>query len=131
MENTLNIVGWAEIENQSGASFENANIKLIAGDVKRVMEDESEYEMVRGISICEAVPQAEEKSFFDYHMYTLIHTTNLKNNQTKQINILNGSNVPYKKYYQLNTREQKVNVFVEFVNSKEDLQIPHITVLNC
>jgi hypothetical protein len=119
MDNTLSIVGWAEIENQSGATYENANIKLIAGDVKRVEEDESDYEMARGMKMYAAAPQAEEKSFFDYHMYTLLHPTTLKNNQTKQINILSGSNVPYKKYYNLDTDEEKVNVIVEFENSKK------------
>lgn len=63
--------------------------------------------------------QAEEKSFFDYHMYTLNNLTTLKDNQTKQINILNGQDVPYKKYYVLNMREDKVNVVLEFANKKE------------
>lgn len=118
-ENTLNIVGWAEIENQSGATFENAKIKLIAGDVKRVDEDERQYGYICEAKMYQPAPQAEEKSFFDYHMYTLNNPTNLKNNQTKQVCILNGSNVPYKKYYQLDTHEDKVNVVIEYVNSKK------------
>lgn len=119
LEKTLNIAGWAEIENQSGATFENARVKLIAGDVNRIQKDD--YEMEDRMYVCEsaAAPQAEEKSFFDYHMYTLLHPTTLKNNQTKQINILNGSDIPYKRYYQLNNRDEKVNVVIEFINSKE------------
>lgn len=119
LEKTLNIAGWAEIENQSGATFENAKVKLIAGDVNRISKDD--YEMEDRMYVCEsaAAPQAEEKSFFDYHMYTLLHLTTLKNNQAKQINILNGLDIPYKRYYQLNTRDEKVNVVIEFVNSKE------------
>lgn len=66
-----------------------------------------------------AAPQAEEKSFFDYHMYTLFNPTTLKDNQTKQINILNGVNVPYKRYYRLDPYEEKVNVIVEFANTQE------------
>src|SRR5665648_991470 len=58
-------------------------------------------------------------SFKLAYMYTLNHLTTLKNNQTKQINILNGQNVPYKKYYILNLREDKVNVVIEFANKKE------------
>ncbi|RCX12094.1 hypothetical protein DFR58_12444 [Anaerobacterium chartisolvens] len=119
LEKTLNIAGWAEIENQSGATFENAKVKLIAGDVNRISKDD--YEMEDRMYVCEsaAAPQAEEKTFFDYHMYTLLHPTTLKNNQTKQINILNGLDIPYKRYYQLNTRDEKVNVVIEFANSKE------------
>lgn len=119
-EKTLNIAGWAEIQNQSGTTFENAKIKLIAGDVNRIKKDD-DYDVEDRMYVCEsaAAPQAEEKSFFDYHMYTLLNPTTLKDNQTKQINILNGSDIPYKRYYQLNMRDEKVNVIVEFANKKE------------
>ncbi|MBP1745230.1 MAG: hypothetical protein H6Q58_2208, partial [Firmicutes bacterium] len=51
MDKTLNIAGWAEIENQSGATFENARLKLIAGDVNRI-EDEEEFSgMVRPVKL--------------------------------------------------------------------------------
>jgi len=40
LEKTLNIAGWAEIENQSGTTFENVKIKLIAGDVNRIQDDD-------------------------------------------------------------------------------------------
>ena len=119
---TLNIAGWAEIENQSGTTFEDAKVKLIAGDVNRITDDE-DYGISRNIMCAQALElpssQAEEKTFFDYHMYTLNNLTTLKDNQTKQINILNGQNVPYKKYYILNLREDKVNVVIEFANKKE------------
>lgn len=117
---TLNIAGWAGIENQSGTTFENTRIKLIAGDVNRIREEDGDGTEDR-MCVYEStqVPQAEEKSFFEYHMYTLLHPTTLKDNQTKQINILNGLNIPYKRYYQLNTRDEKVNAIVEFANKKE------------
>ena len=119
-ESTLNITGWAEIENQSGTTFENTKVKLIAGDVNRI-KDDIDHDMEERMYICEssAVPQCEEKNFFDYHMYTLLNPTTLKDNQTKQINILNGQNVPYKKYYLLDMREDKVKVVIEFANNKE------------
>ncbi|MCM8901556.1 DUF4139 domain-containing protein [Caldicoprobacter algeriensis] len=119
-ENVLNIAGWAEIKNESGATFENAKVKLIAGDVNRVNKGGRFRYFDGEVCVNEATKcYAEEKSFFDYHMYTLLHPTTLKNNQTKQINILSGSNVPYKKYYQLNMYEEKVNIVVEFANTKE------------
>jgi hypothetical protein len=121
LENTLNIAGWAEIENQSGTTFENARVKLIAGDVKRIIEDDDDYDrpnmrMYESMSLPDQ--QAEEKSFFDYHMYTLFNPTTLKDNQTKQINILTAKSVPYKRYYRLDMREDKVNVVIEFANKK-------------
>jgi len=122
LTSTLNIAGWAEIENQSGSTFEAAKVKLIAGDVNRITEDDDDdYRISEKIEyMCTEMPspQAEEKSFFDYHMYTLNNLTTLKDNQTKQINILNGQNVPYRKYYILNMREDKVNVVIEFANKE-------------
>lgn len=122
MEKTLNIAGWAEIENQSGATFENVKLKLISGDVNRVEEDNYnvDYSVIK-YSMMEdmASPQVEEKSFFDYHMYTMNNLTTLKNNQSKQINIINGYKVPYKKYYKLDFNMDKTNVVIEFPNKKE------------
>ena len=124
LDKTLNVTGWAETTNKSGAAFENVKIKLIAGDVKLIKEksDDGPYmmDMIVGDSFKEnRTPQAEEKSFFDYHMYTLLNPTTLKDNQTKQINILNGLNIPYRRYYQIGWFGEKVNIVVEFANKKE------------
>jgi len=117
---TLNIVGWAEIENQCGMTFENARIKLIAGDVKRIQKENDDYEAKMYVYESSAVPQAEEKTFFDYHMYTLSHLTTLKDNQTKQIKILGGSEIPYKQYYKLDLYEDKTDIIVEIQNKIEN-----------
>lgn len=116
---TLNITGWAEIENQCGMTFENARIKLIAGDVNRIQNEDKDYELKMYVCESSAAPQAEEKAFFDYHMYTLKHLTTLKDNQTKQINIFGGSEIPYKHYYKLDLHEEKADIIVEFQNIKE------------
>ncbi|NTW73046.1 MAG: DUF4139 domain-containing protein [Eubacteriaceae bacterium] len=124
MEKTFNIIGWAEIENLSGATFENARIKLIAGDVKRV-EDELSVIEDRYMLSKSTMAQAEEKTFFDYHMYTLHHPTTVKNQQTKQINILNGGKIPFKQYYKLDRYEEKADIVIEFNNNKKSgLGIP-------
>lgn len=116
---TLNITGWAEIQNQCGMTFENARIKLIAGDINRTQKDDNYYEVEVRYCKSSIAPQAEEKAFFDYHMYTLNHLTTLKDNQTKQINILGGSEIPYKQYYNLNLYEEKAEIMIEFQNSKD------------
>ncbi|NLY19024.1 MAG: DUF4139 domain-containing protein [Clostridiaceae bacterium] len=119
LDKTLKIAGWAEIKNQSGASFENAKVKLIAGDVNRISKIDRKIRYRSYVQEEAPAPQAMEKTFFDYHMYTLLHPTTLKNNQTKQINILNGSGIPYKRYYKLDTYAEKAKVVIEFTNSKE------------
>ena len=130
LKDTLNIAGWSEIENKSGTGYENAKIKLIAGDVKRVKDysvarRHYEYEEMQFQVADRAESLPEEKSFFDYHMYTLNKRTSLKNNQTKQVKLLNGFKIPFKKYYVLDLSCNKVNVIVEFTNIKENgLGIP-------
>jgi hypothetical protein len=75
--------------NQSGASFDDARLKLVAGDVQRVQHPQ----YAEGKVYAAAAPVAErakgfaEKAFFEYHMYTLGRTTSLAQNSTKQIEL--------------------------------------------
>ena len=90
----------------------------------------------------EKKPQFEEKSFFEYHLYTLQRRATLKDNQTKQIEFVNAMDIPaeriyvydgsllprgpdpYNPYYGTQTNK-KVHVYLEFKNSKENnLGIP-------
>lgn len=119
-DKTLNLIGWAEVENKSGMTFENAKIKLIAGDVNRIKNNEDENDTRYYVCELAAAPQAEEKAFFDYHMYTLNHATTIKNNQSKQICILSGNHIPYKQYYKLDLYEEKADIIIELQNCKED-----------
>lgn len=117
-DETLNIMGWAEIENRSGMTFENAQIKLIAGDVNRI-EEVMVHSRMYVHEDSSAAYEPEVKAFFDYHMYTLGHPTTLKDNQSKQICILTGREIPYKQYYKLGLYEEKADIIVEFQNRKE------------
>lgn len=127
--------GWVTIDNRSGATYRNAELKLVAGDVERV-RDMARKAAMAGDRMAQAAPTPEfaEKSFFEYHLYTLQRTTTLKQNETKQINLLSGSGINVKKelvlsgqqfYYQGYNNpgepiKEKVGVFVEFKNSKEN-----------
>jgi len=124
-ETFLNVIGWAEINNQSGMTYENAKVKLIAGDVNRVNEEMGLME-VRHFKMDSTLGgQAQEKTFFDYHMYTLNNLTTIKDNQTKQVNILSGENIPYNQYYKLDLYDDSAEIMVEFENEVESgLGIP-------
>lgn len=135
-DKNLDLDGWVSIDNKCGATYENAKLKLIAGEVKRA-QDKLRYEAKGEVMLREAeAPQFEEKAFFEYHMYTLQRTTTLKDNQTKQVSLLNAAGVPIKKefifdpskgqyhwwYYSDNkeTLKEKIRVELEFVNSKNN-----------
>ena len=126
----LNLGGWVSLVNQSGASYRNTKLKLVAGDVHRVrpLRQYRASAMKRDMLIAaEAAPQFEEKSFFEYHLYTLQRETTLKNNQTKQISLFPSTKTKTEKIFIYDglAYGKKVRVYLEFKNSKTDgLGIP-------
>lgn len=140
-DTVADLAGWVTIDNQSGASYRNALVKLVAGDVNRVteiMQDKLEEKAFSGNFRSKAAPQFKEQAFFEYHLYTLQRPATIKENQTKQISLLTADAVPARKellfrgapyYYQSQYGElatnQKVGVFVELENrEKHHLGIP-------
>ena len=137
LDTMTDLTGWVTIDNRSGATYQNALLKLVAGDIHRVQGDmKMEYAGAR-VAAKEASPQFKEESFFEYHLYTLDRRTTIKDNQTKQMTLLDANQVPLKKlfifsghpqyyYYQdQSSNKQKIGVFLELENSKKNnLGIP-------
>jgi hypothetical protein len=131
-DDKLDISGWVTLTNTSGASYRNAKLQLVAGDVNRATRQRVE---ITGSRVAPAPVQnmlagkMSEEALFEYHMYTLGRPTTIAENQTKQVALLSAAAVPARKelllngagfYYQgaygeLGTK-MKVGVFVEFDN---------------
>jgi hypothetical protein len=140
LDTQTDLTGWVTIDNRSGATYQNALLKLVAGDIHRVQPEEMQmdYSKVRIAAEKAPSPQFKEESFFEYHLYTLERRTTIKDNQTKQMTLLDANQVPLKKlfifsgypqyyYYQMDqgSQKQKVGVFLELENSKKNnLGIP-------
>ena len=123
-DNALDISGWVTIDNKSGATYKDATIKLIAGDVKRV-EEYIEPRMMefRAAGMAAKAPAFEEKPFMEYHIYTLQRPSTINNNQVKQIEFIPPAvNVPVRKIYlyERNRKADKVQVKFEFENKKDN-----------
>ncbi|MEL6772028.1 MAG: hypothetical protein AAFP18_13255 [Bacteroidota bacterium] len=94
-ETEVDVTGWVTLNNQSGATYRNARLQLMAGDVRRVQDQMQ----IRGGRMQEmmmadvAAPAFEEEAFFEYHLYTLDGTTTLAERETKQMNLLSASEV--------------------------------------
>ncbi len=139
-DTSANISGWVTLDNKSGATYRNARLKLIAGDVNRatqvyrnkgVMMDRMEMSAA-------AAPQFKEKAFFEYHMYDLQRKTTIKDKQTKQVSLLEAVGAKIKKEfivegqqgiftrnYRVNNPKQPVNVYIKFANTEDNnLGIP-------
>jgi hypothetical protein len=131
--------GWVTIDNKSGTTYRNAKLKLVAGDVNRV-KNEYEYRdrMMYAAKAAAREEQFTEDEFFEYHIYTLQRPSTIKNNQTKQIRLVQADNIPVKKelvyygaqYYYRNRHgekisNQKIGVFIEVSNKeKNNLGMP-------
>jgi hypothetical protein len=85
----LDISAWVSIINQSGASYSDASLKLIAGDVHRAQPPGRMERMMVQSAVMEADRSAgfSEKEFFEYHLYTLGRKTDLPVNSTRQIEL--------------------------------------------
>ncbi|NLF40093.1 DUF4139 domain-containing protein [bacterium] len=140
-EKTLNLNGWVTINNQSGATFNNAQLKLVAGDVQRVASEEYDTfggERVYAMAAAPSRKAFTEEGLFEYHLYTLDRPTTLKQNQQKQISLLEARDVRTEKTYRCIgqnwwyrnkqgelIRNIKIAVFIAFTNSQENaLGIP-------
>jgi hypothetical protein len=117
-ENGLDLAGWVSIDNRSGATYSDATVKLIAGDVHR-----AEPPRARGMDMMAIAkaPEAgfEEKAFFEYHLYTLKHPATLRDNETKQLSLFEPAHVQAEKVYTFDGARDgsKVRVTMEFTNS--------------
>jgi hypothetical protein len=90
--------GWVTLNNASGATFQNAKLKLLAGDVQRVQE-RFHREMVDAPAAAGRAggAQFQEESLFEYHLYTLQRPTDLRDREIKQVSLLEGKDVPVSK----------------------------------
>ncbi|OLO39337.1 hypothetical protein BTR23_09855 [Alkalihalophilus pseudofirmus] len=123
-QDTFQLTGWVQIMNQSGTTYNQAQLKLIAGEVNRVDDilqpDYDELVVYSQIDVKEEEESFSEKSFADQHMYTLNRPVQLKNQQEKQINFLNIVNGKYKKYYHVNSYSEQPTILIEIENCKDN-----------
>ncbi len=130
----VDLNGWVTINNNSGAAYKDAAIKLVAGDVNRVYD---EFNGLRTDKLMRAEAKAgsefTEESLFEYHLYTLQRPATIKQNQTKQISLLQSTDIPVKKeliywgaeyYYRSQygqpVSNQKVGAYINIENRKEN-----------
>ena len=98
-EKKADLDGWVTLANSSGVAYANAKLQLVAGEVHRA--EQTVTGMAGVLSKMEAVPAApqfQQEAFSEYHLYTLARRTSIENNESKQISLLTGSNVPVEKY---------------------------------
>jgi hypothetical protein len=101
---TLDFVGWVTMENNTGKTFENARIKLMAGDVSKIQPSvpASRFVFRAGAGVGGGVagaPPVTEKPFDEYHLYNLERPATLRDRETKQVEFVRAAGVHAKRIY--------------------------------
>jgi hypothetical protein len=129
------LTGWVTVDNRSGATYANAALKLVAGDVNRAPEGRRNQRALelaaKAASMQDASRDFKSEGFFEYHLYTLDGRTTVKDNQTKQLSLMAADDVPmvkhlfyygaqdyYRTAYGVPMSNQKVGVYLELYNAK-------------
>jgi len=124
------VTGWVTLTNHSGTGFENATLKLVAGDVQRVGDRDDMMRSVQKMAFEGAADAAfSEEAFFEYHLYTMERPTTIRQNEQKQVTLLEspgfdvdkhlifyGAAQYYRGSYGQVASNQKVGVYLDFEN---------------
>ena len=137
---TVDLIGWVTMNNQSGKTFRDAEIKLMAGDVNKIQPVRTSMVLgaMRKMAMENEVDSAvTEKAFDEFHLYSLARPTTLLDRETKQVEFVRADGVKaltiyvydgtpsYRFYGGLNydrgygtEGNKKIRVMREFVNAE-------------
>ncbi len=136
-DDAADLTGWVTLDNRSGTSFENAQLKLVAGDVNKlatadeyddtILAEEKEYAGKKGEG------GFKEEGFFEYHLYTLDRPTSVLHNEKKQATLLESKGIGvnkkliffgaahyYRGHYGQVVSNQKVGVYLDIENKEQN-----------
>ncbi|MBX7186823.1 MAG: DUF4139 domain-containing protein [Vicinamibacteria bacterium] len=131
-EEKAGLQGWVTVNNNSGASYKDAKLKLVAGDVHKAQPNRP-APVPRAMVAERAMSKQAfaEEGLFEYHLYTLDRPSTIKNAQTKQIQLLQSEGIRIVKDYVLSggtqyfqsvwsgpASKEKIKVFIGFRNSE-------------
>jgi len=128
------LVGWVTLNNTTGTAYENAKLKLVAGDVQRIQQNRYRaMDMPAAAPTGGAEAQFREESFFEYHLYSLERPTNLLNAEQKQVTLLEAHDIHidkrlifygaayyYRGHYGQVVSNQKVGVYLDIENREQN-----------
>jgi hypothetical protein len=94
----IDLVGWVTFDNQSGKTFREAKIKLMAGDVNKIQPQVMTAAKMRAVGgyaadAAQEQPAVTEKAFSEFHLYTISRPTTLRDHETKQVEFVRAQGV--------------------------------------
>ncbi len=134
-QKSADLNGWVTVVNQSGTSFSNAQLQLVAGQLNRVTPSAPRAQFaMKAANGAVAAPQFEQEALSEYHLYTLERRTNIQNNESKQISLLDAPGAAIEKVFQVDGQQyyfqspqspgepvkEPVKVFIKFKNAESN-----------
>ncbi|MBU8869472.1 MAG: DUF4139 domain-containing protein [Gemmatimonadales bacterium] len=122
---------WVTVQNLTGASFEDANLLLVAGDLNRVAPAPAKMIAMTDKMARAGAYEFQEETLYDYHLYSLQRKTTLLDQQIKQISLFEAAGIEVQKHYRLRAAarlfrggnfsggNEKVEVSYAFRNQEE------------
>ena len=101
-ESALDLTGWVTLNNSSGATFTDAQLKLVAGDLNRVVYGQAGgggYGNEEAYPYPTTAPAVQQRDLFEYKLYEISRRVTIQNNETKQIEFVTGTAIPATKFY--------------------------------
>lgn len=122
-EKLLDLNGWVSIDNHSGKTYQDATLKVVAGDIHRARQPMPMYRKSLDMAMAMAPEQAgfEDKAFFEYHLYTLPRTATIADNEIKQVSMFDPTRTTVQKELRYNAEpgNKDVAVIIKMKNTKE------------
>lgn len=121
---SINLDAWVSVDNRCGATYKDAHLKLVAGDIHRApqLQPMQRRAMPEGALVTLSADKGfQEREFFEYHIYDLERLTTIRDKQIKQISLFPPATVSSEKKFYFNSQRdpKKVEVRVLFKNEKK------------
>ena len=134
LENLATLDSWITLENNSGISYNNTELQLLAGDIN-IQQPQARPTMLKREMSFRSMAQApvKEQALHGYHLYSVPHKTTINNKQSKQIKLFSRNNIPIQKTLEdkayvnshgIETQKSKPDQLLTFKNSKPNLGLP-------
>jgi hypothetical protein len=104
-DTAVDLSGWVTIENNTGTTYPDARLKLLAGEPRVDYTQmpwgygHDYYKLVRTLAPTDRKGADPSRAIGDYRMYTLSAPTTVNSNQIKQIELITAAKVPVTKTY--------------------------------
>jgi len=121
-EQSLNLSSWIDLNNQSGATYKRAKLKLVAGELNQATQPQRDMIMTFQGAGAKRMAAVEEREFFEYHLYEIGFPVTIRNKEQKQVQWLSPTNIAARKCFIFEHGGMEFSnlpVKVRFKNDKE------------